>query len=86
MGGLPNHIPVEGFQNAFDLLDDHGWFVFHVKPNDPDPECVALNEWIDQLIDRGEIQNVVRDEIFHRWNTAGDKIYYSYVIGQKALN
>ncbi len=84
--GWGNHIPVEGFQNAFDMLSDRGWFVFHVKPDDPDPECVALNEWIDGLVADNKIDNISGDEIFHRWNTSGDRIHYSYVIGRKTVN
>ncbi|WP_123658970.1 methyltransferase domain-containing protein [Salinisphaera japonica] len=82
--GWGNHIPVAGFQAAFDHLSDQGWFVFHVKPNDPDPECIALNEWITQLIASGSILNPTRGRIFHRENVDGNPIFYDYIVGQKA--
>lgn len=81
--GWGNHIPVSGFQAAFDLLEKDGWFVFHVKPNDPDPECVALNQWIDHLVEDGKIENSTRGRIYHRQNVDGYPIFYDYVVGQK---
>ena len=81
--GWGNHIPVEGFENAFGLLQSGGLFVFHVKPDDPDPECVALNTWIDDKIRNEEIVDVARESIFHRRSVSGGEIFYDFVIGQR---
>jgi len=59
--GWGNHIPVAGFENAFRLLGPNGLFVFHVKPNDPDPECIALNKWIEKKIDTREMIDAERE-------------------------
>lgn len=83
--GWGNHIPVAGFEKAFELLNAGGWFIFHVKPNDPDPECVALNQWIDNKITDEDIVDVQRGKIFHRSGVGGNEIYYDYVIGRKSL-
>lgn len=82
--GWGNHIPVAGFEQAFRYLQPRGWFVFHVKPNDPDPECVALVEWIETKLREGEIVDSESDNIFHRYSVTGEEIYYEYVIGRKA--
>ena len=83
--GWGNHIPVAGFEKAFELLCAGGWFIFHVKPNDPDPECIALNQWIDKKISDEDIVNVQRGKIFHRYGVGGNEIYYDYVIGKKSV-
>lgn len=82
--GWGNHIPVAGFEQAFAYLQPKGWFIFHVKPNDPDPECVALVEWIEAKLRNGEIVDSESDKIFHRYGVTGEEIYYDYVIGRKA--
>lgn len=82
--GWGNHIPVEGFQAAFDLLQPGGVFVFHVKPNDPDPECIALVQWIDHLAASEKILDVASGSLFHRKSVAGDDILYDYRIGIKS--
>ncbi|WP_119169182.1 class I SAM-dependent methyltransferase [Algihabitans albus] len=82
--GWGNHIPVAGFEQAFAYLQPRGWFIFHVKPNDPDPECVALVEWIEAKLRNGEIVDSESDRIFHRYGVTGEEIYYEYVIGRKA--
>lgn len=81
--GWGNHIPKKGFEEAFGLLQDGGWFVFHVKPDDPDPECIELCGWIDQLIADDHIVDVERQSLFHRMSTSGAKIFYDIVIGRK---
>lgn len=82
--GWGNHIPIAGFEAAFQLLATGGWFIFHVKPNDPDPESIALNAWIEHKISHAYILEATRGRIFHRYGVAGNKIYYDYVIGRKA--
>lgn len=84
--GWGNHIPVRGFEQAFSFLSPGGWFIFHVKPNDPDPECVALVEWIEKKLSAGEIVNNQRGKLFHRLSVAKKEIYYDYIIGQKAAH
>jgi SAM-dependent methyltransferase len=79
--GWGNHIPLKGFEQAFDLLAPGGWFIFHVKPNDPDPECVALNQWIGKKIDSKELDVRVRQSCFHRKGIDGTPIYYDVVVG-----
>lgn len=82
--GWGNHIPVRGFEQALSFLSASGWFIFHVKPNDPDPECIALIEWIEKKLSGGEIVNSERGKLFHRLSVAKKEIYYDYFIGQKA--
>lgn len=82
--GWGNHIPVEGFQRAFELLAPGGWFIFHVKPNDPDPECIELCEWIEGLVANGALTQHYRESRFHRRSSNGQDIFYDVVVGQKA--
>lgn len=81
--GWGNHIPVAGFQTGFDLLSTGGWFIFHVKPGDPDPECIELCQWIEGLVERGELEQVYRGSHFHRKSSSGAEISYDVVIGRK---
>ena len=81
--GWGNHIPVEGFQKGFELLSSEGWFIFHVKPNDPDPECIELCEWIDELIASGRLKQHYRGSHFNRQSSNGSDIFYDVIIGQK---
>jgi len=81
--GWGNHIPMDGFQRAFELLEPGGWFIFHVKPNDPDPECIELCQWIDQKVDAGELNQNYRASHFHRRSSNGQDIFYDVVIGKK---
>jgi SAM-dependent methyltransferase len=81
--GWGNHIPVAGFQKGFDLLVRSGWFIFHVKPEDPDPECIELCEWIDHLVASGSLEQVYRGSHFHRKSSNGSDINYDVVIGRK---
>ena len=60
-----------------------GGSLFHVKPNDPDPECIVLNQWIDEMVETEHIANPTRGRIYHRQNVDGRKIFYDYVIGRK---
>ncbi|RWD58094.1 MAG: class I SAM-dependent methyltransferase [Mesorhizobium sp.] len=83
--GWNNHIPVAGFERAFSVLEPGGWFIFHVKPNDPDPECVALLQWIEAKVKTSYIVDSKRGRIFHRMSVNGEKIYYDYVVGRKQL-
>ncbi len=78
--GWGNHIPVAGFENAFDLLTPGGWFIFHVKPNDPDPECIELCRWIDKKIESGQAEQKYRGSHFHRLRTTGSEIFYDVVL------
>lgn len=82
--GWGNHIPLEGFQRAFDLLRPGGWFIFHVKPNDPDPECIELCRWIEGKAADGELAQRYRASHFHRRSSNGQDIYYDVVIGERA--
>lgn len=81
--GWGNHIPVDGFQKGFELLDAGGWFVFHVKPEDPDPECIELCRWIEGLVEGGQLEQVYRGSHFHRKSSNGAEISYDVVIGRK---
>jgi len=81
--GWGNHIPVEGFQKGFELLSSGGWFIFHVKPEDPDPECIELCRWIEGLVDGGNLEQVYRGSHFHRKSSTGAEISYDVVIGRK---
>ncbi len=82
--GWGNHIPIAGFQKGFDVLCSEGWFVFHVKPGDPDPECIELCAWIDDLIASGKLHQSYRGSHFHRKSSNGTEISYDVVIGRKA--
>lgn len=81
--GWGNHIPVSGFQAAFDLLEPGGLFLFHVKPEDPDPECRALVRWFDQVSASVEICDVASGRIYHRKSVCGEDIQYTFYIGKK---
>lgn len=81
--GWNNHIPVAGFETAFQLLRRDGWFIFHVKPGDPDPECQALCAWIDAKISDGALDVHHRASHFHRRNSAAEPIYYDVVVGRR---
>lgn len=82
--GWGNHIPVEGFEQGFQLLQPGGWFIFHVKPNDPDPECIALNEWVIDKVESGQLNEKYRASHFHRQSSGGGDIFYDVVLGVKA--
>jgi ubiquinone/menaquinone biosynthesis C-methylase UbiE len=84
--GWGNHIPVEGFEQAFQLLEPNGWFVFHVKPNDPDEECVKLNHWINRKVENEKIVLIERKSCFHRYSISGESIYYDVIVGVKNGN
>jgi len=81
--GWGNHIPLSGFQKGVDLLSAGGWFIFHVKPQDPDPECVQLCMWIDELLTSGRLTQVYRRPHFHRKSSNGTDITYDVIIGRK---
>ncbi|MEL6316754.1 MAG: methyltransferase domain-containing protein, partial [Pseudomonadota bacterium] len=81
--GWGNHIPVAGFQSAFEMLPSGGWFIFHVKPNDPDPECIELCNWVETKAANGEMDQKYRRSHFHRNRSDGETIYYDVVIGRK---
>jgi hypothetical protein len=82
--GWGNHIPLAGFEQAFKLLECDGWFIFHVKPNDPDPECIELCQWIERKVKDGELRHVYRESHFHRRSSNGEDIFYDVVIGRKS--
>jgi hypothetical protein len=81
--GWGNHIPLAGFEQSFDLLVRGGWFIFHVKPNDPDPECIELCAWVDQKAATGKLDQKYRGSHFHRKSSNGTDIFYDVVIGVK---
>ena len=81
--GWGNHIPVAGFQTGFDTLITGGWFIFHVKPADPDPECVELCNWIDGIVAARQLEQVYRGSHFHRKSSDGSDINYDVIIGRK---
>lgn len=81
--GWGNHIPLAGFETSFDLLVPGGWFVFHVKPNDPDPECIELCAWVADKVNSGKLDQKYRGSHFHRKSSNGSEIYYDVVIGVK---
>ena len=81
--GWGNHIPLAGFQKGFDILPADGWFIFHVKPHDPDPECIELCQWIDELISSEHLKQVYRGSHFHRRSANGTDIFYDVIIGRK---
>ena len=81
--GWGNHIPLDGFEQAFKLLQPSGWFIFHVKPNDPDPECIELCNWIERKFKDGELRQRYRASHFHRRSSNGQDIFYDVVIGTK---
>ena len=65
--GWGNHIPVAGFQSAFDHLMPNGLFVYHVKrdKNEKALDCKF------------------HDSCFHRQTIDGQDIYYDVIIGTK---
>nr|VFK11971.1 MAG: Methyltransferase domain-containing protein [Candidatus Kentron sp. LPFa]VFK27890.1 MAG: Methyltransferase domain-containing protein [Candidatus Kentron sp. LPFa] len=81
--GWGNHIPLDGFEQAFNLLAPDGWFIFHVKPNDPDPECVALNQWIYDKIRSKQLDLKTKQSCFHRYSMDEKAIYYDVLVGVK---
>lgn len=81
--GWGNHIPVIGFEAAFNLLVEGGWFVYHVKRDEEDPDCLELCEWIDKLIAKNELQLKEKESCFHRYSIDNKPIYYDVIIGTK---
>lgn len=81
--GWGNHIPVAGFEASFDILEPGGWYIFHVKPNDPDPECIELCAWVDDKVATGQLNQKYRASHYHRQSSNGGDIYYDVVIGVK---
>lgn len=82
--GWGNHIPLAGFEQSFELLAPGGWYIFHVKPNDPDPECIELCAWVEEKIESGKLDQRYRGAHFHRKSSNGNDIYYDVVIGVKS--
>ncbi|MGY9054983.1 MAG: hypothetical protein ACKVGZ_05155 [Alphaproteobacteria bacterium] len=81
--GWGNHIPLAGFECSFQLLTSGGWYIFHVKPNDPDLECIELCAWVDEKIASGQLVQKHRGAHFHRKSSDGSDIFYDVVIGTK---
>jgi SAM-dependent methyltransferase len=81
--GWGNHIPLAGFETSFDLLVPGGWYIFHVKPNDPDPECIELCAWVANKVESGAMDQKYRGSHFHRKSSNGSDIYYDVVVGVK---
>lgn len=82
--GWGNHIPLAGFEKSFELLVSGGWYIFHVKPNDPDPECIELCAWVEDKVASGKLVQKHRGSHFHRKSSNGGDIYYDVVVGVKA--
>jgi hypothetical protein len=82
--GWGNHIPLEGFERSFEILIPGGWYIFHVKPNDPDPECIELCAWVADKVASGKMEQKYRSSHFHRKSSNGTDIYYDVVVGVKA--
>jgi len=78
-----NHIPVEGVQQAFDLLRIGGWFAIHVSRTDSDIGCRATCAWIDGLAATGQFDLVREERIFHRKAIDGHDIFYTVIVGVK---
>ncbi|MGD1869533.1 MAG: class I SAM-dependent DNA methyltransferase [Neomegalonema sp.] len=81
--GWGNHIPMAGFEKGFELLRPGGWFIFHVTPNDPDPECIELCDWVQAKVDSGALRQAYRRSHFHRKSSNGSEIFYDVVLGVK---
>lgn len=81
--GWGNHIPVAGFQSAFDHLMPNGLFIYHVKRDKDDLECVELAQWIDNLIAKKALDCKFHDACYHRQTIEGFDIYYDVIIGIK---
>jgi SAM-dependent methyltransferase len=81
--GWGNHIPVAGFQAAFDHLMPNGLFVYHVKRDKDDAECVELSRWVDNLMNEKVLDCKFHDSCFHRQTIDGQNIYYDVIIGIK---
>lgn len=81
--GWGNHIPVKGFDNAFNVLEDGGWFVYHVKRDAEDQECIDLCAWIDDKIESKIFEVKAQDSCFHRNSIQNVPIYYDVIIGTK---
>lgn len=81
--GWGNHIPLAGFETSFDLLVTGGWYIFHVKPNDPDPECIELCAWVADKVESRALEQTYRGSHFHRKSSNGGDIYYDVVVGIK---
>ncbi len=81
--GWGNHIPLAGFENSFEMLIPGGWYIFHVKPNDPDPECIELCAWVEEKVASGKLVQKHRGSHFHRKSSNGGDIYYDVVVGVK---
>lgn len=79
--GFGNHIPVEGFEAAFNLLKKDDWFIYHVKRDQKDQESIDLCKWIDRKIDEGKIELVSKESCFHRKSINGQDIFYDVIIG-----
>ena len=78
--GWGNHVPAEGFERALGFLVMGGIFIFHVKPNDPDPECMQLNEWIRAKLNQNTLALLNKKRCFHRKSIVGTDIFYDAYI------
>lgn len=77
------HIPVEGFQQAWDLLKIGGWFGIHVRKDDTDIGCRAICNWISGLCGTGQFNLAKEERIYHRRSVDGYELYYDFFLGIK---
>ncbi len=82
--GWGNHIPVLGFATAFELLAQGGWFIFHVKRDKDDAECLELCDWIDTLVGSRKMRVLANESCFHRYSIDNKPIFYDVIIGSKS--
>jgi len=75
-------IPVKGFENALKLLPKGGIFVCHVR-NDIENTNIIVYNWINQIIEKGIIEEKVRQSCFHRKSIDNRIINAEVIIGVK---
>jgi SAM-dependent methyltransferase len=78
-----DHIPPDGFINAFNLIEDTGWIAINLRDKfltkEDDSGFKKTLDWIaDDYIDFKEEETYV-----HRLSVSGEPIHYTAIVGKK---
>ncbi len=77
-------IPPEAFAYAFNLLPDGGWLALCIKDRFlEEDERTGFGDLIGQMIADGTVDLALQQRYVHRRSTAGEKLFYVALVGQK---
>lgn len=83
----PGHIPPDGLDQAFDLLEPGGLYLFHARGDDGNLGPAGYNihaEWLRRKKAGPGFETLLERPSFHRRAADGSEIYYQVVLARKA--